>query len=290
MRIPVRLGAMLLGAHVALAPAQQTLDYQGDVAATAGFMADLATLFHVETGIAVNVTVTDATRAIRAIAAGDADLGGAARRALPGGEEAGVILYPVAWDALVAIVHPGNPVRGLTFDQLKAVLSGEVGNWQALGGADAPVRVVLTNQHAGAVETTLRDLVFEDPAAQLSPALTLPHARAVEEAVSEDPDALGFSTLGSARDRAVRVLALDGVTPGPDGIRRGEYPLYLPLHLVVREDAGATARRFVTFAQGSSARRLLRRAELVPYMDALPLVERQFRRENRLRRSAHDAR
>ena len=47
----------------------------------------------------------------------------------------------VALDALVAVVSPDSPVRGISLTALKAVLNGQVTNWSALGGPDARIVV-----------------------------------------------------------------------------------------------------------------------------------------------------
>ena len=41
----------------------------------------------------------------------------------------------MALDALVPVVAPSNPVQAITLPELAQVLSGEIDNWQVLGGS-----------------------------------------------------------------------------------------------------------------------------------------------------------
>jgi hypothetical protein len=59
---------------------------------------------------------------------------------------------------VVALVHPTNPTRHLTTDQLRRILTGEITNWSALGGSDLPILVILPDELDGvraAVATAL---------------------------------------------------------------------------------------------------------------------------------------
>ncbi|MCI0662397.1 MAG: substrate-binding domain-containing protein, partial [Acidobacteria bacterium] len=48
----------------------------------------------------------------------------------------------VAWDGIVPIVHPSNPVKNLTIAQLKDIYTGKVTDWQEVGGKKGAIVVV----------------------------------------------------------------------------------------------------------------------------------------------------
>lgn len=54
---------------------------------------------------------------------------------------------------LVALLHPDNPVRHLSDDQLRAILSGEVTNWKMVGGLDQPINLILPDELDGVYAT-----------------------------------------------------------------------------------------------------------------------------------------
>lgn len=48
----------------------------------------------------------------------------------------------IGQDRIAVLTHPSNPVKSLSAEQLKGLFTGSIGNWQELGGPDAPVIVV----------------------------------------------------------------------------------------------------------------------------------------------------
>lgn len=89
---------------------------------------------------------------------------------------------------VVALVNPNNPIRRLTAMQLRAVLSGEIDNWLALGGADRPIRLVLPSELDGVRATLAVELLQEGAFAR--GATCLENAADVLAAVASDPAAV----------------------------------------------------------------------------------------------------
>lgn len=54
---------------------------------------------------------------------------------------ANLVYHQVASDNIVVAVHGSNPLKTLTRQQIKDLLSGKVKNWKEVGGADVPVKV-----------------------------------------------------------------------------------------------------------------------------------------------------
>ena len=50
---------------------------------------------------------------------------------------------------LVVIVHPSNPVNELTTDQIRKIYSGELTNWNQVGGPDIAVKVMTVGEPSG---------------------------------------------------------------------------------------------------------------------------------------------
>lgn len=50
---------------------------------------------------------------------------------------------PIAYDALAVVVHPSNPVKQLTRQQLEDIFRGKVTNWQQVGGDEPQNRSLL---------------------------------------------------------------------------------------------------------------------------------------------------
>src|SRR5690242_17861849 len=49
--------------------------------------------------------------------------------------------HVVANDEIVFVVHPSNPVKSLSWDQLRDIHTGRIKNWRDVGGRDQPITV-----------------------------------------------------------------------------------------------------------------------------------------------------
>ena len=56
-------------------------------------------------------------------------------------EAHGLVTFPFALDGVAIVVHPSNPVTGLTADQMKKIYAEEITNWKDVGGADGPIHL-----------------------------------------------------------------------------------------------------------------------------------------------------
>ena len=101
-----------LGFFSTIAHAEESaLNWVGCGISKKAYMIELAKVYEQQKGIKINVQGGGATKGIRDVSSGTADLGGACRFHLPGNEmEKSAGFEPVAWDALVVIVHKDNPV------------------------------------------------------------------------------------------------------------------------------------------------------------------------------------
>jgi phosphate transport system substrate-binding protein len=60
--------------------------------------------------------------------------------------------FAVAYDCIVPVVHPSNPVSNLSMEQLKAIYKGEIKNWKEFGGPDREVVVISRDTSSGTYE------------------------------------------------------------------------------------------------------------------------------------------
>ncbi|MGN2244954.1 substrate-binding domain-containing protein [Frateuria sp. GZRR33] len=268
---PVRLSvAALLGAcltTVALA-AGPTLTLRGDVATTRGLVQDLATAWARSGGGKVEVQPFNTASGLDALRSGSADIAGSARAGNGSAQESGLVFTPVAWDGLVMITHPSNPVSNLTLKQLHDIYYGKITSWNEVGGRSEPMHVYAVASPGDGVEFSLRKLLFgrgNQPVA--APRLYVNTAK-LEEAVTLDPKAIGVTTLSRVADNhKVKMIRIDGTAPSVATVASGSYKLYSPLYLVTNPGSphAAEAKAFVDFATGDKAAAVVRRDDAVPY-------------------------
>jgi phosphate transport system substrate-binding protein len=263
----------------ALAAGDETLSWVGCGISKQAYVVDLAKKFEEKTGIHIDIEGGGATKGIRKVVSGEADLGGTCRYILPNDpREAGAGLEPIAWDALVMITHKDNPVDSLSIDQLRDIYSGKTTNWKSLGGPDVDIQLFTrAGKHSG-VGHTLRKLVFADFEYELTSTREFLSTGPLEQAVSTDPFSLAATGVSSARLRDVKIIKLNGIEPSYDNIKDGSYGLYRPLYLVYNPKSPKIAliRKFISFCHTSEGRNIMKQNGTLPYIDGLPLVMNQI--------------
>ena len=163
---------------------------------------------------------------------------------------------PVAKDGLAVYVHESNGITQLTLAQLKTIYQGDVTNWKAVGGADAPI-VIYSRENSSGTYVFFKDNVLngEDFAAS---AQTLPGTAAVVNAVSKEKNGIGYGGAAYAKGvKEVKVVGKDGqgYTPSADNVKSGKYPLSRPLFVYTRGKPAGEAKDFIDYclsAEGQS--------------------------------------
>lgn len=259
--------------------AGKTLHWAGCGITKKAFMKELAEAYERIYGVHFELEGGGATKGIRRVHNREVDIGGSCRNKIPGvAEERAVRMSPVAWDALVVMVHPDNPVSNITLRQLKEVYEGKITNWKELGGNDAPIDLLVRKSKISGVGKTLRDLIWANPDQKFKGTEEFPSSGPLEKAVESRPNALGVSGISSARKRDVKLLSLEGKAPTYENIKNGEYLLYRPLYITYMPRNNPKLKeikRFIAFAHSRQGREIIRAQGVVPYLDATGLTAKQ---------------
>lgn len=152
-------------------------------------------------------------------------------------------MSPFAVDALVFIVNASNPVENLTREQLRDIYAGRITNWAQVGGEDVEIEAFQRDEGAGS-QTAMFNLVMEgEPMMEAPTDLVRGEAGDFMEAAASfknSPAAIGYSMYYYAHNMdasdGVKILSVDGVTPGAETIRDGSYPFLSNYYVVT--DAG----------------------------------------------------
>ncbi len=243
------------------------------------FMADLAAAYKEKTGVDITIAGGGATKGIRDITSKQADIGGACRFRLDmTREEAGAKMVPVAWDALVVVVHKDNPIDSISLVQLRELYQGKITNWSQLGGKKQPVELLVRKGKISGVGYTLRLHLFEDPTVDFKSKHVFPSSGPLEKEVEKNPNAIAVTGIASAHKRDFKILKLEGLDPNFENIRTGNYTLYRPLYLVYNSSSpnSRESDRFIQFALGPEGREVIRKNQVVPYYDGMLLLQKRM--------------
>ena len=153
---------------------------------------------------------------------------------------------PLAWDALVFIVHPGNKVKSLTSEQIRKIYSGKITNWKDVGGEDHEIHAYTRDPDSGSQEKmetlVMRGEKMIDLPEMMGSTMLSPYI-----SIEMDPWGIGYSPYYFcdrmvADLRNVMVLAVDGALPTPETIingvqgKKNAYPFYSNIYAAIRAD------------------------------------------------------
>lgn len=149
-------------------------------------------------------------------------------------------MEPFAIEGLVFIVNANNGVDSLTVEQVQKIYTGEITNWSEVGGADLKIDAFQRNETAGS-QTMMKKLVMGD-LAMMEPEkdYVVGEMSGLIEAVRSYDDtssAIGYTVYYYAKNMnmadGLKILQIDGVTPGAESFRSGAYPFLNPYYVVM---------------------------------------------------------
>jgi phosphate transport system substrate-binding protein len=234
-----------------------------------GYLTDLAKEYERRTGIKVLVRGGGSAAGIEDLRSAKVDFAAACRSKAAGDPE-DVTFIQVAWDALVFIVHPSNPLTSLSLDNVRSIYAGGTTNWRQLKGENSPIKVFISRSRQGlsGVEASTNALVLNGRKPVETPnTLFLASTAIVEQMVETTPE--GFATTGytSARKRRVKMLKIDGIAPTVGNIIQKRYPLKRPLYILLPKDPKPGVKNFVGFVLSREGQEYLRSLNVVSLLD-----------------------
>jgi len=260
-------------------PPAAAIVWRGDRATERAFMADLVKQYEAQKLGKITMEPFSTVSGIDAVHEGKADLAGSARPAMPGRiEETGLTFHPIAWEALVPITSPKNPVSDVTLKQLYDIYLGRIKSWKDLGGADEEINLYAVAAPLDGVEYSVRKLLYHKGDQAVSvPRLYLNSVR-LEEGIEIDPHGLGMTAESSVyANPKIKRLQVEGIAASHTSINDGSYPLFSALYLASRDDAKnkEAIDKFIAYAKSDAGKAVLRKHELIPYDDAPQLIAKQ---------------
>ena len=165
----------------------------------------------------------------------------------------------VARDGLSIYLADNNPVQALTLAQLKAIYTGQITNWKAVGGAAAAI-VVYGRENSSGTYGYFKEHVLggADFAAAVQ---TLPGTAAVVNAVARDAHGIGYG--GAAYAKGVRECgvkpddASPAVMPTQENVLSGAYPISRALYWYLAAPASGDEKAFLDFALSPDGQKLV---------------------------------
>ncbi|MBI3907538.1 substrate-binding domain-containing protein [Pseudomonas sp. GL-RE-26] len=167
----------------------------------------------------------------------------------------------IAIDGLAIILHPDNPLNQLDTVQLARIFSGEVKTWEDIGGRGGPIHLYARDDQSGTYDT-FKELVLSGRGKTLgSAAKRFESSEQLSDAVSADPQGIGFIGLPYVRQAKV-VAIVDGqsqaMLPLNSLIATEDYPLSRRLFFYLPPTGkNPWAQALVAYAQSSKGQAIV---------------------------------
>ena len=152
--------------------------------------------------------------------------------------------FGVAYDSIIPVVHPSNPIDNLSLKQLKNIYEGKVENWKELGGPDRPVVVISRDTSSGTYEVWEK-IVLQG--GRVTPRASLLASNgAVAQAVAKNKNAIGYIGIGYL-NKDLNGLKVNGVTGSKETTASGKYPISRVLYMFTEGWPTGETARFINY-------------------------------------------
>jgi len=210
--------------------------------------------------VRISVTGGGSGTGIAAMINGTVDIANASRamklEEIAAAEANGItpVEFVVARDAIAVVVHPSNPVDGLTLQQISDIYTGKITNWREVGGEDRPIVLLSRESNSGTYVYFLENVVRlgdEESDLLFSPdTLLMPSSEGISAEVRQNPNAIGYDGLGYVTpDQKMIAIARDAaspyVLPSVDTVNDGSYPVSRPLYMYTANEPEGVVKAYL---------------------------------------------
>jgi phosphate transport system substrate-binding protein len=155
--------------------------------------------------------------------------------------------FAVALDCLIPMVHPSNPVDGLTTEQLKGIYSGKITNWKEVGGNDVAIVVVGRDTSSGTYGTWQEMIMDAGGKTRVTPrAQTVASSGAMLSTVANNKNSIGYDGIGYI-DNTVKPLTVNQISGNAANAKDGSYPLSRYLYMFTDGWPQGDTLKFINF-------------------------------------------
>ena len=182
------------------------------------------------------------------------------------------VKFTVALDGIAVVANPGNPVQGLTLQQLSDLYTGNITRWESVGGRSRPVVLLSRESNSGTYVYFLEQVIrLGDSKSKslFSPrTLLMPSSQGISAEVEQNPNAIGYDGLGYVTP-AQKMIAVARTAAGPyvlPSVRTvldRTYPVSRPLFMYTAGQPTGAVKEYLDWVMGDG-QKLVRDVGFVP--------------------------
>jgi phosphate transport system substrate-binding protein len=227
-----------------------------------------AEAFKEKHGISVSIEGSGSGNGIKALIDGTTDIANSSRemkdKEVKMAQEKGIKKREIvcAYDMIIPVVHPSNPLKNISLDQLKAIYDGSINNWKEIGGRDEKIVVISRDTSSGTYEVWYEKVMSKSDVRK--DALLQASNGAILSAVAENPKAIGYIGFGYINN-SIKPLSINGIEGTIANGKSGRYPIFRKLFMYVNEGKLSTeAKDFIDFILSAEGQKLVKDTGYIP--------------------------
>ena len=153
-------------------------------------------------------------------------------------------IFKWAIDGVGVVVNPENKVKALSKAQLVDIFSGKISNWKSIGGVDKSINVYTRDKASGTRDVFWKKAI--DKGEITDKANFVVSNGAMKSAISSDPHGIGYVSVGHI-DESVAPVALDGVVPTLENVKKGKYKIARGLYSNTKGEPSGLVKKFIEY-------------------------------------------
>ena len=213
-------------------------------------------------GVTVQAEFNGSSAGVEQMLAGTVNIGNASRNLKESEISEGAVENIVAIDGIAVIVDSTNTVTNVTTEELVKIYTGEINNWNQLGGNNQPI-VVIGREAASGTRGAFEELLeIEDKCVY---AQELDTTGTVMANVAATPGAIGYVSL-DVLDDTVSALSIDGVAASEENIVAGTYSLSRPFVMATKGEISKQSelvQSFFAYIQSEEGQEIIKQVGLI---------------------------
>ncbi len=215
-------------------------------------------LMNANPNLRISVSGGGSGHGIKSVGVGEIDLGAASRDVKAAEMEQYSDLKPVAIgkDSVAIVMHPSTTVSGLTMEQAAQIFSGEITNWENVGGANSAIRVITREEGSGTRETFEKYVMTPFDKEVAGKASVKGSNGEVRATVSSDANSIGYVSLGYV-DNTMKAIKVGSIEATVANVLSGDYPIQRSLYLITKGEPSALEQAFINFVLSSEGQEVV---------------------------------
>lgn len=169
----------------------------------------------------------------------------------------------IAYDGIVVVTHPSNKVKDLKMEHIKQIFTGEVTNWNELGGDDMEI-VVVSREDGSGSRDAFQEIVDYSSGELIRNSIIASGNGNIKTTVANNKHAVGFISFEYI-DESISTIDINGVEATAENVLQEKYSLSRPFLFVYKEgQLTKYGQRFIDFILSEEGQLIAAEAGAIP--------------------------